>query len=104
MKKQKTKVVALYSLAAIVCFLAICHKAMALEPRVWWWKNTSGENDPGIALSWEVEVPTTYSFEGEMHDNKDSQEINGARDRPRGMGVLRGFRGATIGTGVGLGD
>ena len=68
MKKQKTKVVALYSLAAIAYFLAICPKAMALEPRVWWWNNTSGENDPGIALSWEVEVPTTYSFEGEMHE------------------------------------
>ena len=104
MKKQKTKVVALYSLAAIVCFLAICPKAMALEPRVWWWNNTSGENDPGIALSWEVEVPTTYSFEGEMHDNKDSQEINGARDRPRGRGVLRGFPRNCPSEQGGLGD
>ena len=63
------KVSLLHSLMAAVMFFVACSKVWAAEPSVYWWNNTSNDNAPGITLSWEVMVPYTYTFEGEVRES-----------------------------------
>ena len=63
------KINTLHSLMAAVMFFAVCLKAWADEPSVYWWNDKSDDNAPGITLSWEVMVPYTYTFEGEVRES-----------------------------------